>query len=141
VSSTMAFAWCVSGQRLLSISSMSASSPTGVGDSLRNNIQLCFRARFSGVPRCLGMVLVHDSFSGLWHCLQISVLFVLWKLRCKFVFDQEISSLSAFVSLCKNEVCHQLFAKGSLLIKDTKSLDPTEYSDFVAALVILRNRL
>ena len=46
-----------------------------------------------------GHFLVRDSFSGLWHCLQISILFVLWKHKSKRVFDQNISSVSAFVSL------------------------------------------
>jgi hypothetical protein len=84
---------------------------------------------------------VRDSFSSIWHCLQISVLFVLWKLRCKFALDQEISSLYAFVSLWKDEVRHQHLAESSMLIKYARSLDPTEYYDFIAALVILRKRL
>jgi hypothetical protein len=61
--------------------------------------------------------------------------------RCKFVFDQEISSLSAFSSLWKDEVHHQLLAKGALLIKDAQSLDCTEYSTFISALVALKKRL
>nr|QHR92608.1 hypothetical protein Q903MT_gene6655 [Picea sitchensis] len=28
--------------------------------------------------------LVHSSFSGIWHCMRISSLFVLWKIRCVF---------------------------------------------------------
>jgi hypothetical protein len=35
----------------------------------------------------------------------------------------------------------QLLAKGALLIRDAKLLDPTTYSDFIAALVSLRKRI
>jgi hypothetical protein len=39
---------------------------------------------------------VHSSLSGIWHCLRKFSLFVLWKLWCKYIFENEVSSLSAF---------------------------------------------
>jgi len=77
-----------------------------------------------------GYFVVRESLTGLWHCLQIFVLFMLWKLRCKYVFDQESSYVYAFFALWRDEVCHQLLAKGALLMKDAKKLDPIVYSDF-----------
>ena len=67
--------------------------------------------------------LVCTAFSGIWQCLWISALFILWKIRCKFVFYHEVSSLSAFCTMWLNEVCHQLLAKGTPMIKDAQSLD------------------
>jgi hypothetical protein len=61
-----------------------------------------------------GCTLVHDVFSRLWHCPRIVVLFVLWKLGCKFVFKHEVSSLSAFNSMCNDEIHHQLLEKETL---------------------------
>jgi hypothetical protein len=46
-----------------------------------------------------------------------------------------------FCSIWKDEVHHQLLAKGALLIKDAQSLDLAVYSDFISALVTLRKRL
>jgi hypothetical protein len=50
------------------------------------------------------------------------------------VFEQKTSSLSAFMSLWRDEVHHQLLAKGILFIKDALSLHPTSYSKFILAL-------
>ena len=88
-----------------------------------------------------GYSLVHDPFVGLWHCLWIPALFVIQKLRFKYVFDQELSSMSDFIALWKDEVCQQLLAKGALLIKDAKRLVLALYFDFVSALVSLKKRL
>jgi hypothetical protein len=68
-----------------------------------------------------GHTLVHDAFSRLCHCSRIVVPFVLCKPRCKFMFKHETSSLSTFSSVWKDEVHHQLLAKGVLLIKDAQS--------------------
>ena len=65
---------------------------------------------------------------GLWFgllsvafgCKRISVLFALWKLRCKCVFENEVCSLSAFCCMWRDEVHMQLLAKIILLIKDAK---------------------
>jgi hypothetical protein len=84
---------------------------------------------------------LQGAFLGLWHCLRIVVLFVLWKLRCKFVFEHEVLSLSAFSLIWKDEVCHQWLAKEALLIKDAQSLDHTKYSTSNSTLVALRKRL
>lgn len=62
-------------------------------------------------------------------------------IKCKFVFNQEVSSLSTSNMLWKDKVCHQLFAEGALLIKDSQSLDYIEYSAFISALVALTRRL
>jgi hypothetical protein len=71
-----------------------------------------------------GRFLVHFSFFRIWPCLHISTLFVLQKIRCEFVFESEPSSFSAFCSLWQDEICHQLLAKGALLIKDANLLIP-----------------
>jgi hypothetical protein len=42
---------------------------------------------------------------------KIPALFVLWKIRCKVIFTREVSPLSSFCSLWRDEVCHQLLAK------------------------------
>ena len=47
-------------------------------------------------------------------------------------------SLSTFKILLKDEVCHQLLAKGALLIRDAQSLDHIEFSAFISDLVALR---
>jgi hypothetical protein len=84
---------------------------------------------------------IQDSLAGIWHCLRVSTLFVLWKLHCKYVFENEVSSLAAFCQLWRDEVHMQLLAKGALLIKDAKLLDHASYSDFIAVLVALRRRI
>jgi hypothetical protein len=63
------------------------------------------------------------------------------ELRHKSIFKEEFSSLSSFSSLWKDEVHHQLLAKGALLIKDAQSLDRIKYSAFIFSLVALRMRL
>jgi hypothetical protein len=40
-----------------------------------------------------------------------------------------------------DEVRMQLLAKGFLLVKDAKLLEPDAYSDFISALVALRKRI
>ena len=55
-----------------------------------------------------------------------------------FIKDEHLSTFSSF---WKDEVCYQILAKGTLWIKDIESLDSTQYSDFIFALVILRKRL
>jgi hypothetical protein len=64
----------------------------------------------------------------------------LWKIRCKFVFEQEISSLSVFCAMWCDEVHHPLLAKGALLIKDVQALDSVGYSNFISALLVLWKR-
>ena len=49
--------------------------------------------------------------------------------------------MSTFIALQKDDVHHQMLAKGALLIKDAKRLAPTIYSDFISALVSLEKRL
>lgn len=88
-----------------------------------------------------GFFLVRSSLSRIWHCLHILVLFVLWKVKCRFVFESEPNSLFPFFSLWQDEICHQILAKGAMLIKDAQSLDPTTYSNFIPALVTLHKRL
>jgi hypothetical protein len=73
--------------------------------------------------------------------LQILALFVLWKIRCKYIFDHEVSLFSNFCSMWRDEVHHWLLAKGTMLIKDAQYLDPIEYFDFISTLVGLRKRL
>jgi hypothetical protein len=55
---------------------------------------------------------IPSSLSGIWHCVRISSLFVLGKLRCKYIFENEVSSLSAFCPLWKEEISMQLLEKG-----------------------------
>ena len=86
-----------------------------------------------------GWSIVCDSFVGMWHCLRILVLFVIWKLRCMYVFDQELSLVSIFIALRKYEVCHQLLAKGALFLNTSKNLAPGIY--FISTLVCLRKWL
>lgn len=82
---------------------------------------------------------MHDSFVGLPHCLWFPMLFVIWKLRCKNVFDPELSVVFVFIALWKDKVHHQLLAKGEWLIKAAKSLALVVYSEFIYA--SLRKRL
>lgn len=88
-----------------------------------------------------GHFLVHEAFSGLWHFLFITVLFLLWKLRCKFLSDQEIGSLFSFIFLWKDEVHHQLLEKRAKLFRDAHSFDPIGYFYFIFSLVILKKKL
>ena len=80
---------------------------------------------------------MRDPFLGLWHCLRIYLLFAIWNLNCKYLFDQDSSSVFTFVALCRDEVRHQLLAKGALLIKDAQKFDPIVYFDFIYTLVSL----
>jgi hypothetical protein len=79
--------------------------------------------------------------AGIGHCLRIFSLYILQKIHCKFVFDNEVSSQTSFCQSWRDEVCMQLLAKGALLIRDVQLLDPTAYSDFIVVLVTLRNRI
>jgi hypothetical protein len=84
---------------------------------------------------------VHFSLSGIWYCLRIFVLLVLWKLRCKYVFENEVSSLFAFCLLWREVVHMQLLVKGFFFMKDDKMLGSGAYSDFITVLVVLRKRM
>jgi hypothetical protein len=84
---------------------------------------------------------IQDSLAGMCHNLRVSTLCVLWKLRCKYVLENEVRYLVAFCQLLRDEVRMQLLAKGSLLIKDAKLLDQASYSTFIAVLVALRKRI
>jgi hypothetical protein len=81
------------------------------------------------------------AFAGIWHCLRVNALFTIWKLRCKFIFADEVSSIHSFCCNWKEEVYMQLLAEGFLLIKDAKELDALAYSDFSFALLVLRKRI
>lgn len=81
---------------------------------------------------------MRDSFVGLWHCLWFLILFVIWKLGFKNVFDAELSVVFVFIALWKDKVHHQLFSKGAWLIKATKSLALAVYSNFIFASVTKR---
>lgn len=50
-------------------------------------------------------------------------------------------SVSAFCSLWRDEIRHQLLAKGTILIKVAQSLDQPTNFDFLSALVMLHKRL
>jgi hypothetical protein len=54
------------------------------------------------------------------------------------VFENKVSSLTAFCQLSKDNVSMQLLAKGSLLIKDAKQLNSGAYSDFIAVFSCLK---
>jgi hypothetical protein len=85
--------------------------------------------------------LVCSLFIGIWHCMRILTLFVRWKIHCKHVFENEVSSLLAFCHMWRDEVCMQLLAKGFLLIKDVNQLEPHACLNFINALVALRKRI
>lgn len=51
------------------------------------------------------------------------------------MFDQELSLVPVFIALWKDEVCHQLLAKGELFINTSKCLAPVVC--FISAFVIL----
>ena len=57
------------------------------------------------------------------------------------MFNQKVSPLHAFINWPKDEVHHQLLAKGALLIKDAQSLNHLDYSTFISSLVVLRKSL
>jgi hypothetical protein len=84
---------------------------------------------------------IQDSLAGIWHCVRVLALFVLWKLHCKNVFENEVIFSVVFHQLWKEEVCMQLLAKGSFLIKDAKLSDYATYSDFIVVLVVSRKRM
>lgn len=81
--------------------------------------------------------MIRDSLAGILHYLKISTLFVLCKLRCKYVFDNVVSSFISFCQLKREEVCMHLMDKASVLIRDAKLLDYVAYSDSIAVLVTL----
>lgn len=84
---------------------------------------------------------VYSSLSSIWHCLISSALFVHWKLRCKYVFENEVISLSAFCLLWREEIHMQLLAKCFLLIKDAQLLGFGAHSDYIVAHVALSKRM
>lgn len=49
--------------------------------------------------------LVHHSRQRVWHCMRLVALFIVWNIRCKYVFDNESSSMTSFSKLWKEEVC------------------------------------
>lgn len=77
---------------------------------------------------------VLSAFYGIWDCLRITALFTIWRLRCKYVFNDKISSSQSFCHAWWEEVCMQLSAKGFLLIKDAQKFEASAYSDFIPAL-------
>lgn len=56
-------------------------------------------------------------------------------------FYLEVSPLSTFCSMCRDEICNQHLAKGSLMIKEAQTMDPSDSSDFISVLVAKRKRL
>lgn len=50
--------------------------------------------------------LVLSAFMVLWNYLKITALFLIWKLRCKFLFANEDSSVAAFHKISQEEVCN-----------------------------------
>jgi len=88
---------------------------------------------------CKSIVL--DSLSGIWHCLRISALFVLCKLRSKYAFENKVRSFVTFCHMWREEVRMQLLAKGFLLIKHAKLLDSGGYFEFIVVIVSIRKRM
>ena len=37
--------------------------------------------------------MIQDSLASIWNCLRVFALFVLWKLCCRYVFDNYVLSL------------------------------------------------
>lgn len=64
-------------------------------------------------------------------------IFPFGRLGVIFFFEQEVISSSAYCGMWCDEVHHPLFSKGSLLIKDVRSLDSLSYSNFSSALLVL----
>lgn len=108
--------------RLSSIFFGTACLPRAAGSICRICIQFCFKTGSLPCAPLLGDCgsLVCYSFIGTWNCLRIYASFILWKIGCKFVFENEVSSFSAFCSMWCDEVCHQLLTKSALLIKDAQ---------------------
>jgi len=99
--------------------------------------QFHWRAALLGHSRSL--VLSH--ILGVWDCIQISSLFTIWKLHCKYGFSVEVSSVNSFCHYWREEVCMKLSAKGYLRIKDVKEFSTVSYSESIAAFVSLRKRI
>lgn len=98
---------------------------------------ICIRGQCCwGIPN-----LIRDSLVGILHFLRILTWFVLRKLYCKYVFENDVSSLVVFCQLWREEVHMQLQGKGFLLIKDAKLLDFGTYSNLIAILATLRKRM
>lgn len=92
--------------------------------------QLHWLATLLGDSR--SVVLFH--FSGICHGLQITSLFTIWKLRCKYVFFDEVSLVHSFCHSWRKELCMQL-------IKDAKEFNALAYFEFIAALVAVMKRI
>ena len=84
-------------------------------------------------------LLVFYSLCGVWHYLILAFLFIIWKIRCNYVLENETTLEPEFRNPWKEEVHMQLVAKGSQLIKNAKSFDPIPYSEFIVILLSLRN--
>ena len=85
--------------------------------------------------------MIQDSLDSIWHRLRVPTLFVLWKLFSRYVFENEVNSVSTFYGRWREKVHMQLLEKCSLLVKDAKQLDPYPYFDFIVILVALRKRI
>ena len=49
--------------------------------------------------------IIHDSLVGIWHCLRVPGLFVLWKLCCRYDFENKVSSVSTMSYRERRFVC------------------------------------
>lgn len=98
---------------------------------------LHWRVSLLGDPRSM----LQDSLASIWYCLRVVSLFLLCKLHCRYVFENEVNSVSAFYHIWGKEVCMKLLTKGALFVNDAKHLDPSSYFDFIIFLVAIRKRL
>lgn len=89
-----------------------------VGVILRINIQCCFKEGFNGILHCLEIVTLYFVLQSLGYgiaCKTQPCSF--YGNMCNSVFYHKDSSLFAFCSKWRGEVCQQLLAMGALLIK------------------------
>lgn len=68
-------------------------------------------------------------------------MFFLLNCLCKYVFENKVTSLLVYCHMWREEVHMQQLAKGLMLIKDAKLLDPAAYLDFISVLVALRKKM
>lgn len=90
------------------------------------------------VPLVDSRFVVQTSLSKIWNCLQISTLFILWKLPSKYLFENEVSSLVNFYHLQKEKICIKLLMKVFLFINNVKVLEVGVYLNFLAIITILK---
>jgi hypothetical protein len=64
--------------------------------------------------------MIQYSLAGIYHCLRVATLFVRWKIHCRYMFENEVSLVSFFYGIWREEVPMQLLAKCALLVKDAK---------------------